>query len=197
MRKLIVEVQISVDGFIGDKEGTTKAWVWNWSDDWTWDEALRDYHNSVIASADCMLLSGRMGEEGFLDHWAEMAKKDGNPQVGFARHIMKTKKLVFSKTLSSVQGENAELVKGDLATEVKALKTQSGENILAWGGARFVSSLLAADLVDELHLIVNPCALGEGLPIFRAIPKSPLRLELLSSTAHAGGIVLSKYARSA
>ena len=196
MRKLILEVQISVDGFIGDREGSTKPWLWNWSDEWTWDEPLRKYHEDLIASADVMLLSGRMGEKGgFLAHWSDMAEKKDNRQSRFASDICRTRKLVFSKSLDRVEGENVELVKEDVATKVRALKAESGKNLLVWGGARFVSSLLEADVVDELHLLVNPCALGKGLPIFEKVAKSPFTLSLLSSEGYPCGVVLTKYAR--
>lgn len=195
MRKLILEVQISVDGYIADATGNTEPWVWNWGDEWSWDPQLQQYHIELHASADCTLLSGRKGEGDFLKHWTEVAKKRDDPQSGFARDIVSTHKVVFSKSLTSVDGQNIELTDGDLATRVRELKSAPGRNILVYGGARFVSSLLEADLIDELHLLINPCALGAGLPIFESIAKSPFKLSLLESSAYPCGVVLSKYAR--
>lgn len=192
MRRLILQVQISLDGYIADKQGTTEAMLWNWGPDWTWDPALQQYHTELIESADVLLLSRRMGAEGFIGMWAEVAKNTGDPRARFARHITRSHKLVFSKRLERVDGENTALTHGDVRDEVHRLKREPGKNLLAWGGAGFVSSLIAADLVDEYHFLTNPVAFGGGLRIFDELP-GPRELSRLEVTPYACGVVLSRY----
>lgn len=194
-RRLILQVQISLDGYIADKQGTTEPMLWNWGPDWVWDQPLQQYHTELIESADVFLLSRRMGSEGFIDFWADVARKDSDPRARFARRITQGRKLVFSKRLNSVEGENTVLTHGDLREEVERLKAEPGKNLIAWGGAAFVSSLIAADLVDEYHFVTNPLAFGGGLPIFEKLT-SPRRLRLLDASAFSCGIVLSRYERT-
>src|SRR5882762_3327444 len=106
MKKLILEVQMSVDGYIADKNGKTDWMLWNWGDEWNWDIELRKYHNDITASVDCILLSRKMAEEGFIHHWANMAEKNDNPQYGFANKIKETYKVVFTKTLNKSEWAN-------------------------------------------------------------------------------------------
>ena len=194
MRKLLLQVQMSVDGYMADKNGNTDWMVWNWGDEWNWDGELRKYHNNLTASVDCILLSRKMAEEGFIHHWAMMAEKHDNPQSGFARKIKEAHKVVFTKTLNQSEWENTVLAKGDLLEEVTTLKNIPGRNIIAYGGATFASFLIASGLVDEFHLIMNPSALGGGLSLFNEI-RSTLNLSLMSSTSYTGGIVVLTYMR--
>ena len=192
MRKLILQVQMSVDGYMADKNGNTDWMVWNWGEEWNWDGELRTYHNDLTASVDCLLLSRKMAEEGFIHHWALMAEKHDNPQSGFAKKITEAQKVVFTKTLNQSAWEHTVLAKGDLIEEVNTLKKTPGRNIIAYGGATFASSLIQSGLVDEFHLIMNPSALGSGLSIFNE-RRSPLNLSLLHSTSYTGGIVVLQY----
>ncbi|MET0283744.1 MAG: dihydrofolate reductase family protein [Polyangiales bacterium] len=194
MRRLILQVQISLDGYVADAQGTTEPMSWNWGPDWVWDTALQTYHTELIESSDLMLLSRRMGSEGFLDFWADVAKKEADPRARFARHITRAPKLVFSKRLQTVKGENISLTHEDIEPAITRLKNAPGKNLLAWGGASFVASLIAADLVDEYHLLSNPVAIGAGLRIFDKLD-GPRSLRLLDVTPSSCGVVLSRFAR--
>src|SRR5206468_3394310 len=83
--------------------------------------------------------------------------------------ITEMKKLVFSKTLAESAWQNTKLVKGDMAEQVNLLKAQVGKDILAYGGPTFASALITAGLVDELHLFVNPTAVGSGRSMFKDV----------------------------
>ena len=192
MRKLILQVQMSVDGYMADINGNTDWMVWNWGEEWKWDGELRTYHNDLTASVDCILLSRKMAEEGFIQHWAMMAEKHDNPQSGFARKVTEAQKVVFTKTLNTSVWEHTVLAKGDLLEEVNTLKNTTGRNIIAYGGATFAASLIQSGLVDELHLIMNPSALGSGLSPFHE-RRSPLNLSFLHSTSYTCGIVVLQY----
>jgi dihydrofolate reductase len=174
MRRIILEVQVSIDGYIAESNGNTDWMIWNWGPDWKWDKELQEYHNDLTKSADCILISRQMAEEGFIAHWAKAAEKLKDPQYSFSNHITDTPKVVISTTLDKsipIPGgwSNTNIMRGDLVSEINQLKNTKGRNILVYGGATLVSSLIKAQLIDEFHLLINPVILGKGLSIFSAI----------------------------
>src|SRR5471032_259884 len=126
MRKLKLEMQVSIDGFASDANGDSSWMLWCWSEHWTWDEALRRYHTNLMTSSDCILLSRKMAEEGFCEHWEQVAKDAEDPQSAFAKPISDMPKLVFSKSGFQTQSRNAEVVRGDATEKVESLKRQEG-----------------------------------------------------------------------
>ncbi|MGN7820142.1 dihydrofolate reductase family protein [Chitinophaga sp. 22536] len=192
MRKLILQMQLSVDGFAAAADGSGSWMIWSYGDNWTWDPALQDYHTALIASADEILLSRKMAEEGFIGHWEKMAGQVNNPQAVFAGHIRDAGKVVFTHTLDQSNWPNTVLAKGDLTAEVKALKKKQGKNMIVFGGVSFVSALIAAGLIDEYHLIINPAAIGRGMPVFDKV-QGVLGLSLVNATAYPSGIVVLQY----
>ena len=193
MKKLILEVQTSIDGFVAAEDGSTSWMSWNWGEDWTWTPELQQYHNELTAATECILLSRKMAEEGFIHHWAGMAQKAGSAVQGFAQKITDLPKVVFTKTLDESRWDNTTLAKGNLVQEINALKARY--NLIAYGGAGFAASLISAGVVDEIHLLVNPVAIGKGMPIFNKV-KGTLPLTLISSTAYSNGMMLVKYKTS-
>jgi dihydrofolate reductase len=106
-----------------------------------------------------------------------------------AQLIVNLRKIAFSRSETSLVGRNLEVQNGDLATVVQSLKDQPGKDILVYGGADFVSSLISLNLIDEYYLIVCPVAIGAGLPIFRERKV----LELERSFAFKHGKIVNKY----
>jgi len=192
MRILKLQIQISIDGYIADMNEQTDWMVWSWGEDWSWDDKLKKYFNELTASVDCVLLSRKMAEEGFIDHWASMAEKPGNPQADFARGITNAHKVVFSKTLSASRWNNAEIAGGDLASEVNNLKAQDGKDIIVYGGATFVSALIKAGLVDEFYLFINPSMLGSGRTIFKEIQQKQ-NVRLKEAIGFECGVAVLRY----
>jgi dihydrofolate reductase len=194
MRKIILEVQVSIDGYIAESNGNTDWMIWNWGPDWKWDKELQEYHNDLTKSADCILISRQMAEEGFIAHWAKAAEKLKDPQYAFSKHITDTPKVVISTTLNKsipIPGgwSNTNIIGGDLATEINQLKNTKGSNILVYGGATLVSSLIKAQLIDEFHLLINPAILGKGLSIFSTID-SKQNVKLIESKSFDCGMGL-------
>ncbi|MEO5909241.1 MAG: dihydrofolate reductase family protein [Pelobium sp.] len=174
MRKLILEIQMSIDGFIARPNGDTNWMIWNWGLDWKWDKKLQDFHTNLNKSIDCILLSKQMAEEGFKMHWQQVADDVNDSRYEFAKHITKAHKIVFSTTLKKstpIPGgwENTEIAEGNFVEYINQLKRQVGKDIIVYGGATFVASLIKAGLIDEFYLIVNPTAIGNGLPIFNSL----------------------------
>jgi dihydrofolate reductase len=193
MRKLKLQMQLSIDGFVSAGKPGVRWNVWDFGRDWTWGPDLRRYHIDLTASIDCVLLSGNMAREGFIDHWADMSGRTSNPQSEFARNITGAQKVVFSKTLKASRWENTQIASGDLAEGVNALKAQGGKDMIVYGGASFVSALIKAHLIDEYHLVINPVILGTGVPIFDKI-HSLINLSLIDARAYEKGMVVLIYA---
>jgi dihydrofolate reductase len=194
MRNLKLEMQVSLDGFAADTEGTPNWMVWPWADDWQWDDKLRRYHTDLTTSSDCILLSRKMAEEGFHSHWEKVAENPTDPQYSFAKSITEMRKLVVTNTLGESIWKNTRLINGNLRDEIARLKREQGKDILVYGGPTFASSLINAGLIDEFHLFVNPTALGAGRPMFKDI-SSNLELDLMAATPYDCGVVVLKYSR--
>jgi dihydrofolate reductase len=192
MKKLILQMQMSVDGFVG--ADADHSWqLWEWGDDNGWDAELKQDFNAVFAGIDTILLSRKMAEEGYLTHWGNAAKKfPRDPFYAFAQRIVDAKKVVPSGRLKTSPWERTVVVGGDLPREVAALKAGEGGDIAVFGGAGFASALIAAGLVDEFQLFVNPAVLGSGRRIFDQGGYRKLRL--VGSKAYASGMVVSRYA---
>jgi len=170
MRKLKLEIQVSLDGYAASAGGGVDWMLWPWSPDtWPWDDELREFHEGLTASADCILISGRMAEEGFCDHWERVAADPRNPQSGFAQAIVETRKVVATRTLPDSRWRNTELLRGDLVVEVERMKREPGRDMLVYGGPTLAAALMDARLIDEAYLFVNPVVLGEGRPMLKGL----------------------------
>lgn len=177
---------------MADARERTDWMVWNWGPEWTWDKALQKHFIDLHHSIDTVLLSRKMAEEGFIGHWARVAQDPAGPQYPFAKAITAASKVVFTKTLHQSVWENTRLANGDLVDAVKHLKKQPGRDMIVYGGAALVSSLLEAGLIDEFHLFVNPVALGSGLSVFKN-PEHRLSLQLINSQCYDCGVTVLTY----
>ena len=190
MRRLIVQMQMSVDGFVSAADPDLAWQVWNWGPDWTWDPALRRDFNATLAGADTILLSRKMAEEGYLGHWARTAEQHrDDPEWAFAARIGEIAKVVLTSRPIELSWPRTTVRAGPLAAGVKAVKEDGGGDVVCFGGAGFASALVAEGLVDELQLYVNPAAAGAGEALFTG----GLPLTHLGTTAYDCGIVVSRY----
>jgi len=196
MKKLILQMQMSVDGFVGANED--HPWqLWEWGDNSAWDAELKQDFNTVFAGIDTILLSRKMAQEDYLIHWGNAAKKfPRDPFYAFAQRVVDVRKVVLSDKLKQSAWEPAwertRVVSGDLPREVNALKAGEGGDMVVFGGAGFASALIAAGLVDAFQLFINPAVLGAGRRIFDQ--GGFQNLALLGSKAYACGMVVNRYA---
>jgi dihydrofolate reductase len=101
-------------------------------------------------------------------------------------------KIVFSRTLDTVSWKNTTLLKGDLVTEVRRLKSEPGPGMAILGSGTIVSQLAQARLIDEFQLALNPIVLGKGRTLFEGV-KEKIGLKLTKSRAFGNGNVMLYY----
>ncbi len=162
MRKLKLQVQITVDGFITGQNGEM-----NWMT-FPWTEDIIEYVREITKPVDTIIL-GRKLAEGFIPHWENVFKDPQNPEYEGGIKFTSTPKIVFTKTMAKSIWNNTKIENGDLVEKITNLKNKEGEDIIAYGGGTFVSALIKNKLIDELHLFVNPTAIGNGMPIFKEL----------------------------
>jgi dihydrofolate reductase len=194
MRKLIVLSFITLDGVMqapgGPEEDPTGGfkyggWVAGYFDDFL-GKLMEKQMNKPFN-----LLLGRRTYEIFAAHWPYV-KTDEDP---FAASMNKAKKYVASKTLKKLDWSNSELIKGDVAKEVKKLKEQDGPDIQVHGSGNLIQTLLKHDLVDELWLKIFPITLGRGKHLF-AEGTIPVGFKLLESETLPAGVIIATYMRA-
>lgn len=157
------------------------------------DEKLKEYEFRLLESVETILLGRKMTNE-FISYWTEVLNKPNDSWYAFAKKLIETPKIVFTKTLTKSEWPNTELATGDLNEEITKLKSQegSGGDIIVYGGASFDSSLIKAGLIDEFHLFVNPAAIGNGMTIFKDLNEMQ-KFTLVKSIAFDCGIVALHY----
>jgi dihydrofolate reductase len=192
MRKLILQMQMSVDGLVNSED--SDDWqLWDWGNNNRWDAALKREFNEFFQSVDTILLSRPMAEEGYLTHWGNAAKRfPRNRFYAFAKRIVEAKKVVLSDKLHESHWERTVVRSGNLVREVVALKKQKGGNIVVFGGVRFATAMITAGLIDEFQFYINPAILGRGDRIFNQAAFSTLTLR--EAKAYKCGMIVAKYA---
>ncbi len=184
MRKLKLQVQMTVDGFVAGPDGEL---------DWMGEdgEEGRKFVNDLTDSCDTILM-GRGMAAGFIQYWESVEPNDA-ALYAFAQKMVSLPKIVFSRSLNHIDGKNVRVENGDLVTAVNALKAMPGKDMIVYGGASFDASLIEHGLIDELNLVLNPVAIGGGMRIFTG--RTPL--ELVASRTFEHGVVVNTYRRSA
>jgi dihydrofolate reductase len=154
VRRIVLQTQTTLDGFMAGPDGAMDWMAFPWTDD------VGAYINRLMAPVDTIVL-GRHLAEGFIPHWASEPADEPQDAIDF---MNLTPRVVVSRTLEQSPWENATVV-GSLDA-VRTLKESDGGDLIAYGGGELVRSLLAASLVDDAHLFVNPTATGGGMPVF-------------------------------
>lgn len=168
MRKVILGLAVSLDGFI---EGPNGEYDWCFTD--------QDYGLSAFFRRIDAILMGRKSFE--LAQSADGENGGGNPWKGITTYV-------FSKTLKSVTDKDTVLISGDAPSEVRKLKAGPGKDIWLFGGAELTASLLGESLVDELWLSIHPVVLGSGKPLFQNI-RERMNLKLVEHKVYDTGLV--------
>jgi dihydrofolate reductase len=184
MRRVVLQMRLSVDGFVANLNG---------EEDWGVppDDEVFNLIDSLPDKADTLLI-GRKMAEGFIPHFENFPAD--HPKSAFAQKMVNLPKVIFSNTLTAPFGKNATLAKGSLAATITELKQADGKNILVYGGANFVSALIAGGHIDEFYLLVMPVMMGKGIRIFD-LPDNRHALTLYTAKAFNNGISLLHYGK--
>lgn len=191
MRKLMMKMSISVDGFVGGINGETD-WIFRSS-----DETSRAWAVELSWEAG-LLIMGRKSFEGMAPYWPTAtgpfaAPMNEIPKAVFTQKGFKSGILPSADQSSALASwAEARVFDGDLAEKIRQLKSEPGKPICALGGAGFMRNLIATGLIDEYHLVTHPVVLGEGLPIFNGIAQ-PQDLKLVAVKSFPGGIIARTY----
>ncbi|HEX6890855.1 MAG TPA: dihydrofolate reductase family protein [Chryseolinea sp.] len=187
MRKLKLQMQVTLDGFNSTGPNDEQQWV-------TWDlDGIKQYVMDLLDSSDTILI-GRKLAEGYIPYWQDVVGKPDDPMYEFATRIVGAKKVVFTKTLERSILDKTELATGNLTDEVNRLKNQDGKDLIVYGGSSFVSALVRQGLIDEFHFFINPIAIGNGMSAFAQLENwQPLKL--VKSTTCDSGLIILHYAK--
>ncbi len=182
MRKLIAAINVTLDGFCDHTAMIA-------------DEEIHQHYNELLSNADT-LLYGRTTYQLMESAWPAIVKNPtGNkPMDEFAVLIDNISKIVFSRTLKTVEWKKTILKKELIKEEILALKQSrdgGSKNILA-GSPSLIVALAQLDLIDEYQLAVQPTVLGSGLPLFKNIRDS-VNLKLLKTKTFGCGVVALYY----
>jgi len=178
MRRLILQMGVSIDGYVAALDGSHP---WGYASE---DEATKRWKLESVYGAGAHLM-GRVT-------YGDMAAFWPTSKSEYARPMNEIPKVVFSKTLQHADWPETRIARGDLSEEIKGLKREPGNDLIAHGGATFAQALSRLGLVDEYRLVIQPAALGAGLPLFKDLA-APLHLDLVEATTDATGVAIHVY----
>jgi dihydrofolate reductase len=188
MGKIVATEFISLDGVIEDPGGAEDFAHGGWTFEIDRGQEGDQFKLAELEEAEAQLL-GRVTYEGFAAAWPSM-----EDEAGFAEKMNSMPKYVYSTTLESADWNNSTVLSGDFAADIAAAKDEVDGVILVAGSAQLVQGLIAADLLDELRLMVFPVVLGGGKRLFTDDGlKVPLKLT--DARTVGAGIQLVTYAR--
>jgi dihydrofolate reductase len=181
MRKLIVFNLMTLDGYFAGQDG-----------DISWHNVDEEFNKYAIekVKAGNTLLFGRVTYELMAGYWPTPEAIKNDPIV--AERMNNLPKIVFSRTLDQVHWNNTRLVKGDMLSEIRKMKQESGNDMTILGSGSIVSQLAPQGLIDEFQVMLNPVVLGKGKTMFQGI-QDKLALRLTKTRVFYNGNVLLHY----
>jgi dihydrofolate reductase len=187
MRKIITTEFYTLDGFMSDPENKME-WVSN-----SFDPELGKYEDDLYAKADTLFL-GRITYKIFENYWPKALSNPDFPkeELEMASKINSMTKIVFSKSLKTVEWKNSKILNEIKPQEIKAIKKSPGKDILIVGSASIIQQLTNFGLIDEYHLVLHPVILSKGKNLFKNI-EHHVNLNLLKTIIFQNGVVLLCY----
>jgi dihydrofolate reductase len=191
MRKLIVSMNVTLDGFMS---GPDCELDWHFK---YWNSEMEDELCTQLAKADTILL-GRVTYNAMAKYWPlkladPLCRGEG---FAFANMMNSYKKIVFSKTITSTEWNNSKLVSGNLQDEISTLKEMSGKDIIVYGSGKLSDALIESGMVDEYQLWIHPVILGNGKRLFKPYintTENRLNFKLLNTDRFTSGVILLHY----
>jgi dihydrofolate reductase len=187
MRKLIVSLNITLDGFVASADESL-----DWHSRY-WTDELAETATELLSRTDTILL-GKNTYQAMAAYWPWQAKCMNFPRtdIAYADMMNNHQKIVLSSTMAAARWNNSILIKGNLKHEIALLKKQQGRGILTYGSIGVVKKLLNVNLIDEYQLWVHPVVLGKGRALFDNLNDN-IHLKLISQKVFESGVVLMIY----
>jgi dihydrofolate reductase len=173
MRKVILDLAVSLDGFIEGPNGEI---------DWCIMDSDMDF-DGFLASIDTIFY-GRIS----YDTWGNYQpdEKAGESEINLWQSVHSKKKYVFSS--QKRQDNNTTFISADIENKVAEIKNQDGKDIWLYGGASLIKTFIRLGLIDIYRISVHPIALGSGKPLFEDL-KDRLELNLIKTNTFKSGVV--------
>jgi dihydrofolate reductase len=189
MRKIVVFMHTSLDGFVAGPNGEMD-WI-------NVGEEIFDYAGGRTNESDTALY-GRVTYQMMEAYWPTAADQPGATKHDkeHSAWYNKVLKVVLSKTMKGTDLPNTKIISKNLSNEIRSLKQQNGKNILIFGSPTAVHSLMKENFIDEYWLFINPVLLGEGIPLFNGIDERK-KLKLIENKVFSSGVVCLHYAMNA
>ncbi len=179
MSKLIYINNMSLDGYVEDENGAF---------DWIISQQVHEFITELVRPMGTYLYGRRLYET--MAYWDAPLDSYPPEQRNFAEVWQKAEKIVFSRTLTGATTRNTRVEREFNVEAIRKLKQES-EHDIHIGGAELAGFALAADLVDECHLFLNPVIVGGGKPAFRRALRR--NLELLETRRFDSGVIHLRY----
>lgn len=176
MKKVIAAINMTIDGFCDHTSGVA-------------DEDIHEHYADLLRSADTVLY-GRITYQ-LMEFWRTVLENPTGEKAmdDFAVAIDNTPKVVFSRTLKSIDWKSARLASRDLKNEVLELKRQTGKDVFV-GSPSLIVALTQLNLIDEYQLCVHPVIAGSGLPLFKSISEKIALKLVRTKTFKVGAVIL-------
>jgi dihydrofolate reductase len=187
MRKLVLFMHISLDGFAAAENGALD-WI-------SYDSDLQHYADGIVATVGSPVY-GRVTYEMMAGYWPTVLN-DPNESKRNRQHaqwVDGATKIVFSRSMEKATWNNTIVIQDNITEEINKLKQQPGKDLVIFGSPRLAHSLMALDLIDEYQLTLNPVLLGTGTPAFQDI-KNKTNLKLVKATPLNNGVVGLHYVK--
>jgi dihydrofolate reductase len=185
MRKLKLQMQVTLDGYNSTGPNDEQKWV-------TWDlDGIKQYVIDLLDTSDTIIIGRKLAVD-YIPFWNDTVKNPDDPMHEFATRIVNAQKVVFTKTIDQLPWPKTSVAHGNLKAEIDKMKGQKGKDIIVYGGSAFVSALIKEGLIDEFHFFINPIAIGKGVSAFDQL-EDWQQLELKKSITCKSGIVILHY----
>ena len=184
MRKLKASLLVTLDGVIQDPGGFGETDQGGWAGPFFTDEARQSAYEQIMAAD--YFLCGRLTYEVLSKAWGNVSGSD------YLDRVNAMPKLVASRTLTGRLEWNATVIDGDVAEAIRKLKQEPGGDIVLYGSASFMQTLMKHDLIDEFRISIHPIVLGRGKRLFPEVGETA-RLRLAGAKALDSGVTILTY----
>ena len=185
MRNLVLFMHVSLDGFVAGPKGEM-----NWINV---DEEIFDYAEQRTQAADTALY-GRVTYQMMEGYWPTAADQPSPTRhdIQHSKWYNSVAKVVLSRTMKGENLPNTKIISDNLTDEINHIKQGPGKEIIIFGSPSAAHSLMAAKLIDDFWLFVNPIILGQGIPVFKDINEKT-ELTLVKCHVFSSGVVCLHY----